>query len=285
MAVSRLDVGVASRTAWYMGLARAAHQIYDQPLVLDDPLAMRIIGPEGRRRVRDKDAGFLRPDRRRIRSAIVSRSRFAEDLMAAASARGVEQFVILGAGLDTFACRAPFDGRALIVEVDHPATQQWKHELLAASEIEVPGNVRFEGVDLSRAALRDSLVHSSIDFSRPVSVSWLGVTYYLAQDTVEATLATLGSAASGSEVVFDYFVSPSLLTAIECAEMAPFAQAAASTGESWRAHFDPARLPVRLRALGFGEVNIHGREGIAAKLGLADLASYRQVGFVHARVT
>src|ERR1039458_5778277 len=123
-----MQEGKFSRTAHRVALRRAAHQLVDQPRVLDDPLALRIIGAEAADELRSnpkENHAFSRA----FRAFMAARSRYAEDELAHATAQGVDQYVVLGAGLDTFAYRNPHPGLR-VFEVDHPATQAWKREQL-----------------------------------------------------------------------------------------------------------------------------------------------------------
>src|SRR5580692_4689864 len=126
-----MQEGKFSRTALRVAIRRAAHQLLDQPRVLDDPLALRIIGGEAAAELRNnpkEHPAFARA----FRAFMVARSRFAEDELARAFAHGVRQYVVLGAGLDTFAYRNPYPGLR-VFEVDHLATQAWKREQLEAA--------------------------------------------------------------------------------------------------------------------------------------------------------
>ena len=124
-----MQPAIASRTALRVALRRAAHQIHDEPLVFDDPVAVPILGPIHAEELRRTP---LRPDRpfsTSLRAFIVARSRLAEDNLGHAVTDGVRQYVLLGAGLDTFAYRNPYP-QLRVFEVDHPATQEWKRDLL-----------------------------------------------------------------------------------------------------------------------------------------------------------
>ena len=147
-----------SRTALRVALRRAAHQLYDaRPLVLDDPIAVPILGETYAEELRRTP---MRPDRPfsvGLRAFLVARSRYAEDALARAVAQGVTQYVLLGAGLDTFAHRNPHAGMR-VFEVDHPATQQWKRELLETSRLPTPGNLTYAPVDFERESLDEQLL-------------------------------------------------------------------------------------------------------------------------------
>src|ERR1700719_4374202 len=128
----------ASTTAMRVAMRRAAHQIFDDPKVFDDPVALAIVGPEGVAQLQGAAGKQHSRMARYLRAFIAVRSRYAEDQLARAIARGASQYVILGAGLDTFAYRNPYAGSALrVFEVDHPATQEWKRTRLAEAGITI----------------------------------------------------------------------------------------------------------------------------------------------------
>ena len=140
-----------SKTALRVALRRAAHQLIDgQPLVFEDPLALQILPAEIRGEVARTPDAVKRPFSAGLRAFMVGRARFAEDVLAAAVQHGqAEQYLVLGAGLDTFAYRNPFPG-VRVFEVDHPATQAWKIECLQSAGIAVPEAVRHVPVDFER---------------------------------------------------------------------------------------------------------------------------------------
>src|ERR1017187_5284252 len=123
-----MQEGEFSKTANRVAIRRAAHQLLDQPKVLDDPLALRIIGSEAAHDLRSNPKEH-HAFSRAFRAFMAARSRYAEDELARAVAHGITQYVVLGAGLDTFAYRNPHSGLRVFV-VDHPATQAWKREHL-----------------------------------------------------------------------------------------------------------------------------------------------------------
>lgn len=188
-----LSEGQPSRSALMVARLRAAHQLLDTPAIFDDPLALPVLGPEDcvqvQSNARSYDAGFSRI----LRAAMAVRSRFAEDELARAAAAGVRQYVVLGAGLDTFACRHQHDAALQVFEVDHPATQAWKRGLLAASSITVPDSLRFVPVDFERDALADALRAAGCRLDQPVFFSWLGVTLYLTGPAIFDTLRLVAS--------------------------------------------------------------------------------------------
>lgn len=244
-----------SRTAEGAALRRAAHQLLDDPRVHDDPLALTILEPTR--------AAELRADPRQIedgpvapflRAIVAVRSRLAEDALARAIARGVRQYVILGAGLDTFAYRNPHPGLR-VVEVDHPATQAWKRQRLAEADIAVPEGVAFAATDFEAEPLSAALGRAGLRRDEPSFFSWLGVTAYLPSPDVLATLATIALfAAGGGGVVFDYGVPPASLAPPQRAAVEALAARAAAAGEPFRSFFEPRTLVAAVRGLGFREV-------------------------------
>ena len=247
----------ASRTAFRVALRRATHQLLDVPPVFVDPVAIDILGPDTAAELRADPASF--DDSRfgpAMRAFMAVRARFAEEQLAAGRAAGVRQLVILGAGLDTFAYRANLDEPPLAVwEVDHPATQAWKREMLAAAGLAVPARLRFAAIDFTREPLADVLAASGFDARAGAVFSWLGVTQYLVADDVFATLRYIaGATAAGGGVTFDYSVAPQLLSLTERWAYDALAARVRAAGEPWLSAFVPDELVAQLRACGFRAV-------------------------------
>ena len=189
------------------------------------------------------------------RAAVVLRSRYAEDLLAQAVDRGTTQFVILGAGLDTFAFRQPTFARKLqIYEVDHPATQAWKHQRLAAAKLTTPDNLHWSPIDLERQDLLQGLRKAGFDHSRPAFVSWLGVMQYLTWPTIELTLKAVAALPGPSTIVMSFMLPDAALSGSEAAAARAVADEAAKKGEPWLTRLQPADLANRLSRLGFRQV-------------------------------
>jgi methyltransferase (TIGR00027 family) len=194
-----------------------------------------------------------------LRASIAARSRFAEDSLEAAVARGVRQYVILGAGLDSFAYRNPFSAGGLrVFEVDHPATQAWKRDRLREAGVEVPGPLTFAPVDFEKETLADGLARAGFAADVPSFFSWLGVTVYLTRSAVMATLAYVASrTAPGSEIVFTF------LEDSDASERASsIRDRARAHGEEWLSFFEPADLALSLRRLGFTVVEHFDAAGV-----------------------
>ncbi len=241
---------IPSRTAQRVAIRRAAHQLLDNPKVFDDPLAIAIAGEDS-----EPPADTEHPFSRALRAFLAVRSRYAEDWLAAAVERGVRQYVVLGAGLDTFAYRNPFQSAGLrVFEVDHPATQEWKRARLDEARIPIPQEMTFAAVDFERESLADGLLRAGFKQRQPAFFSWLGVTPYLSRPAFDATIQFIASMPSGSGVVFDFAVERSLLSPLQQQALDVMAARVARAGEPFQLFFDPAALARDLACLGF--VNI-----------------------------
>ena len=242
-----------STTAERAAVLRAAHQLLDRPSILEDPIALRLIGAERAAALRADPQPFDTPAARRLRASIAIRSRYAEDCLRDAVRRGVRRYVVLGAGLDSFAWRNPFPGLR-IYEVDQPATQAWKRQRVRDAGLELPASLTFVPVDFETANLAEAMRGVGIDAREPTFVSWLGVTVYLTREAVMATLAWVASLAPGSEVVFGYAIAPSSLGDRGRAAVERMAARAAASGEPWRTFFEPEVLRRDLERLGFAAI-------------------------------
>jgi methyltransferase (TIGR00027 family) len=244
----------ASGTAYFVAVLRAAHLIIDgKPPVLNDTVAVRLLGGAMEAQIRARGDELQTPETRGLRSHVLLRSRFAEDTLMDAVADGVEQYVLLGAGLDSFAYRQPpWAHRLTVVEVDHPASQAGKRGLLAAAGVEIPPNVRYADIDFEHETLAHGLARCGVDTAKRTFFSWLGVTMYLTRDAIEATLRTVLSFPTGSGIVLTY--------AHRASEASQLAQDSASGGEPWVSYFTPEEFEEMLRSLGFSDVSLLSRE-------------------------
>jgi methyltransferase (TIGR00027 family) len=248
--------GVPSATAQGAAEGRAAHQLIDRPVVFEDPLALPILGKSGASKLHAEIGEHQTPFRRALRGQFVGRSRYAENRLAAAVRRDVRQYLVLGAGLDTYACRNP-DGAVTVFEVDHPATQAWKRERLAEAGLAVPACLRFAAADFAAqapgAALDAALAGTGFDAGQPAFVACLGVSYYLPREALDATLRWTAALASGSELVLDFMPPPEQHSEQARAALRRLAATVASQGEPLRSFFAPAEMAGRARAAGFAE--------------------------------
>jgi methyltransferase (TIGR00027 family) len=254
-----MQEGKFSRTARRVAIRRAAHQLLDQPRVLDDPLALRIIGSEAAEELRSnpkEDHAFSRA----FRAFMAARSRYAEDELACAVAHGVRQYIVLGAGLDTFAYRNPHLGLR-VFEVDHPATQAWKREQLHVAGIAIPQSLTFVPIDLEEQTLADGLAQSGFNANAAGFFSWLGVTPYLTREACLITLSCIARMPAGSGVVFDFAVDPALLNAGQRQALDALSQRVARYGEPFQLFFDPGKLQDELKGMGFSRTEfLQGKE-------------------------
>jgi methyltransferase (TIGR00027 family) len=250
----------SSRTAIAAATHRAAHQVLEHGRIFSDPLAVAILGID-----RDDIARQARenPSSRRMRLFISIRTRFAEDALAAAHVRGVRQLLVLGAGLDTYAYRSSLPNGFRIFEVDHPTTQAWKRERLAAANIHSPNALTYVPVDFEHDSCGERLVASGFDPNVRTFVTWLGVVPYLTEQAIWSTLGYIASLPGGAEVVFDYSNPPESLSPERRAEHEQRAARVADLGEAWLSYFDTTNLHGKLRALGFTALNDLGPGEIA----------------------
>ncbi|VVD61581.1 methyltransferase [Pandoraea iniqua] len=184
----------AARVALWRGLHR---EIDAAPPVLDDAIGLKLLDPPADWRERgDMNPAFTRP----FRASIVARARFIEDLVVSEAQRGVQQYVILGAGLDSFAQRRPDVAKRLtIFEVDRPGPQQWKRNRLVELGYGVPDTLRFVPVDFEAGqSWRDALLHEGFDAHKPAVVVSTGVSMYLTREANAATLREVAAFAPGS---------------------------------------------------------------------------------------
>jgi len=254
--------GEASRSAERMALERAVHQVADAPVVFADPLAVGMLRPEQAAALRAHPERFRgSPIAKRMRAIVVARSRIAEDEVRRSAAGGVSQYVVLGAGLDTFAYRNPHSG-VRVFEVDQPSTQRLKQERLAAAGIAVPSSLTWVPFDFTRQSLPDALAAARFDRTRPAVFAWLGVVMYLDRLDVIETLRYISTLPTGTAVVFDYALpaeaTPWPVRWFYRRTLGHFAR----QGEPWISFYTPAGLRADLFQLGFTEVEDLGGDEV-----------------------
>lgn len=254
-----METGRPSVTAFSAARYRAVHQLVDGGRIFADPLAVAILTTPSQELLADAQS----PGRRGMRMFVAARTRFAEDALAAAVAGGTRQLVVLGAGLDTYAYRNPHP-TLRVFEVDHPDTQRWKAERLAAAGIEVPPSVRYVPVDFERHDLAGALSAAGFAPDVPAFFCWLGVVPYLTRAGFDATIGYVAGLAD-SAVVFDYGQPPSTLPPQQRAAHEARAARVASLGEPWLTQFDPGELADELHGLGFTALEDLGPAQLAAR--------------------
>jgi methyltransferase (TIGR00027 family) len=266
-----MEPAVASKTALRVALRRAAHQLHDAPLVFDDPIAVPILGPAYSEELLRTP---LRPDRpfsTALRAFIVARSRYAEDNLGRAVAAGVRQYVLLGAGLDTFAHRNPYP-QLRVFEVDHPATQQWKRELLHTNRIAIPETITYAPVDFERQSLAAQLLRAGFDGQAPAFFAWLGVVPYLTLEAFRATVGFVSAQPAGSGLVLDYGQPRAVLPPLEQLAHDSLSSRVEQAGEPFQLFFTPPEIASELSSflnvedLGATEINARYFDGRADRL-------------------
>jgi methyltransferase (TIGR00027 family) len=240
----------ASQTALGTAYLRAAHQMLDgTPKLLDDPVAVTLLGPDASSRIQANAEAYRKPIAEALRAHVVLRSRFTEDRLADAVSRGITQYILLGAGLDTFGFRQPHWAQSLrILEVDHVQTQLLKHQLMDAADLPPPANVSYVSVDFERESLQEGLLRHDVAQDEPTFFSWLGVTMYLPTTAIDAVLRSVAEFPEGSEIVLTFASASDTPRAV--------ADRAAHIGEPWLSFFEPAEMRDKLLAAGFATVEL-----------------------------
>ena len=202
---------------------------------------MPILGDEFSGELGKTETKRAKPYSMALRAFLVARSRYAEDCLAAAYARGVRQYCVLGAGLDTFGCRNDLTGLR-VFEVDHPATLAWKRGLLERNGIAVPASLRFVPVDFERDQLLGRLESAGFDAWQPVFFAWLGVVPYLTLEAFRETLGFVAGRAESSGVVMDYGLPRDALPFLERLAHDSLATRVKLAGEPFRIFFRPEEI-------------------------------------------
>ena len=266
-----MEQATPSRTALRVALRRAGHQLFDTPVVFVDPLAVPILGAAYAEEIRRTPLNPNRIFSTAMRAFVVARSRYAEDNLERAIATGVQQYVLLGAGLDTFAYRNPYP-RLRVFEVDHPATQQWKQALLQTNGIAIPASLTYTPVDFEHQTLPEQLLACGFDMEVPTMFAMLGVVPYLTLAAFRATVDFLGARPAGSGAVFDYGQPRSVLPHREQLEHDSLAARVQSAGEPFQLFFTPEEMAIelsgfhRIEDLGTAEINARYFQGRADSL-------------------
>lgn len=244
-----METGKPSKTALGVANRRAVHQILDQPPVLVDPVAVRVLGADF---VLDEERQ-RHPFARAFRVFIAARSRFAEDCLAQAVEAGVQQYVLLGAGLDTFAYRNPFAG-IRVYEVDFPATQLWKRHKLSLAGIAEPNNVTYVALDFEHHTLAEGLAKAGFDTSRAAFFGWLGVVPYLTLKAFRTTLDYVAGLPEGSGIAFDYGITADELSPMLRQAWEALAERVAKAGEPFKLFFGLEQMENELKTAGFQRI-------------------------------
>jgi methyltransferase (TIGR00027 family) len=240
-------------TAVRVALWRALHvQVDAPPHVLEDEVGLALVAPDEGWRDRPDMSPFTRP----FRASILARARFIEDLVTERAARGVGQYVLLGAGLDTFAQRRPqLASRLLVFEVDRPGPQEWKRRRLVALGLGLPPFLRFVPVDFEAGdGWWERLAASGFDPARPAVVASTGVSMYLTKDATAATLKKVAALAPGSTLVMSFLLPLELVDPEVRPGMEQAARGARAGGTPFVSFFTPPEMLALAREAGFREV-------------------------------
>jgi methyltransferase (TIGR00027 family) len=247
-----------SKTAEVVATARAYHLLYQDPVVFEDPYAIQLTSLTWRIFLKIRALNWLLAKTLYhvflpVFAEILGRACYAEEQLDKALERGIDQYVLLGAGLDSFALRrkdiAP---RLKVFELDHPASQKSKRDRLTKLNINVPDNLEFVPVDFVKDSVADALARSTYSNEKPAFFSWLGTILYLSQEAVFSTLKSIKSYAKpGSEIIFDYLILKELVEADDLALYDRCERGAARRGEPLLSSFDPQTLVRDVTNLGF----------------------------------
>lgn len=292
----------AGVTALVTAYARAYHATQDAPKIFDDFLAdqyysteehaefdkniagmINLVDPAMAARQPEPAATLARVMQLQLGPVTLSRSRYTEDCLEEAIQQGVRQYVILGAGFDTFAFRRPDLREQLrIFEVDHPVTQSLKRERIQAAGWAAPVHLHFVPLDFNREDLAEALRRSAYDAGQASFFSWLGVTFYLERETVLSTLRSIaGLAKPGSQIVFDY-MDPDAFEAEKAGRrIRLMQQIVAMVGEPIQTGFDPRELGDELARVGFRLVETLPPEAIEARYFSQRADDYHAFEHVH----
>jgi methyltransferase (TIGR00027 family) len=251
-----------SITAYSVAVLRAQHQIVDGASIFKDPLAVCIVGGTDDSIAQEGHPALSFP---RLRQFVAARSRFAEDTLAKAVARGVRQYVVLGAGFDTFGLRNPYADKGLrVFEVDRPLTQSWKRQCTEVANLTIPASLTLVPVNFERESFLDRLAAAGFKATEPVLFSWLGVVFYLTRNTVRSTLSTI-AALPDAEIVFDYSLPLDAVPPRERVAYQGMMDRAAAAGEPWRSFFTPQDVKAGLTHLHFTDVEDLGPDEIGRR--------------------
>jgi methyltransferase (TIGR00027 family) len=274
-----VEEGKPSATAVMCAMVRAVHLLWDQPpKIFEDTLALQLSGCGSEAglkaqidQLKAEAARSTNPDfalmlLRSMTAQVVMRSRYLEDQVDQAVRRGVTQYVILGAGLDSFAYRRSDLAKVLhVFEVDHPSTQAWKRARLKAAGVELPSNLTLVPVDFEKESLIDNLRMSGYHTDAPGFFSWLGVTMYLSHDSIFGTLRTVAALAPGTEIIFEYSVPKDSVDEMTQKMLAVALMAAQARGEPQQSFFEPSEIAEQVRKIGFAEVTDFGPDEAKAR--------------------
>ncbi|MGO4293229.1 class I SAM-dependent methyltransferase [Chitinophaga sp. RAB17] len=251
-------------TAVRVALWRAMHvQIDPLPHIVEDEIGFKLIAPAGEWRQRpDMSPDFTK----RLRASVVARARFIDDLVIAQQQQGVHQYVILGAGLDTFAQRQPAIAEQLqIFEIDQPDTQSWKQQRLMELGFGIPSWLHFVSVDFEISSWWKQLIKAGFDTSKPAVVACAGVSLYLTKEAVQATLRQIATLPAGSTLAIAFYLPLELLDEVDQPLQQIANKGAAAAGTPFISFFTPAEMQEMALQAGFKAIEVVSTETLAQR--------------------
>ena len=247
--------GQPSRTLLGTAIRRAQHQVLDTPLIFEDPIIINLLPELADPAAVAELRSFCEPALVLLRSLFAMRSRFAEDRLAEAVRRGVRQYVMVGAGLDTFPWRQPTSAQNMVIfAADHSASLIWTHRRLRDRGLARPANLIHVPVDLEDCRLGDALAACGFDHDTASFCSVLGVVQYLSDNAIDALLRFAASLKTGSEIVFSFVTPDDELDGEDLDITIRSVARTAMLGEPWKTRLQPQELLQRLTRLGFSNV-------------------------------
>jgi methyltransferase (TIGR00027 family) len=297
-----MEAKQAGITALITAYSRAYHATHDSPKIFDDFLAdamftaeehtafdrnlaglVELIDPSLAAEHPDQETALARVMQMHNAPVSLSRSRFCEECLDQALVDGVQQYVILGAGMDTFAFRRPdLADHVQVFAVDHPVTQAMMHQRIAMAGWVIPPNLHFVPVDFAQERLMNALASSTFSPGKRTFFSWLGVTYYLDFDVILANLRELASlAAPGSQLVFDYMDADAFLPGKAGRRIQLMQAIAGQVGEPMKTGLEPETLGTALHGMGFSLLENLSPGDIEARYFQSRSDSYHAFEHVH----
>jgi methyltransferase (TIGR00027 family) len=236
-------------------IRRAAHQLLDRPRILEDPVAVGLVPEASEQAILAAIEEHRAPLPTLLRALFAYRNRFAEDRLAAAVARGVRQYVAIGAGLDTFAWRQPAFAKDMrIFYVDRPASLTWTMARFRQCGLPIPPNLSFVAADLESQELADRLEEQGFVCETGIFCSVLGVAQYISRDALEALARFAASMPDQSEIVFSFVLPDDDLEGRDLEAAAYGMASTEAVGERWLTRVRVSEFFDLLTRLGFGEV-------------------------------
>lgn len=255
---------IPDNTAVRVALWRALHAQADAlPHIIEDEVGYKLIAPDSHWRSRpDMDIEFTK----RLRASIVARARCVEDLVIEQSKKGIRQYVILGAGLDTFAQRrSDIAAQMRLFEIDQPDTQTWKRQRLIETGYGVPDWLHFVSVDFEIASWWDELLKAGFDVSKPAVVACTGVSLYLTKEAIMDTLRKMASLAPGSVLAMSFYLPFDLLDKADKPLQEIAEKGARAAGTPFISFFTPAEMQALAQEAGFKKIETVSTNDLVAR--------------------